>query len=111
MHDATPVPSPDDANALGVRGTQARWRGPAHDGSVELQFCPRTSITRAPSMFDLFKPKASAASAEARSWAERLTSGLSVSRGKLSGALSGVLAHQTLDDLALHDLESALLTA
>jgi fused signal recognition particle receptor len=62
-------------------------------------------------MFDLFKPKASAASTDAPSWSERLKSGLSVSRGKLSGALSGVLAQRTLDEAALHDLESALLTA
>ena len=62
-------------------------------------------------MFDLFKPKASAAPTEAPSWSERLKSGLSVSRGKLSGALSGVLAQRTLDEAALHDLESALLTA
>ncbi len=62
-------------------------------------------------MFDLFKPKASVPSADAASWTERLKSGLSVSRGKLSGALCGVLAHRALDDLALHDLESALLTA
>src|SRR5882757_8349023 len=62
-------------------------------------------------MFDLFKPKASVPSAAAASWTERLKSGMSVSRSKLSGALSGVLAHPTLDDVALHDLESALLTA
>jgi fused signal recognition particle receptor len=110
-HDAAPVPSPDDANALGVRRTQRRSRGPVHDGPVELQFCPRTSIARALAMFDLFKPKAPVASAEAPSWTERLKSGLSVSRGKLSGALSGVLAQRALDDAALHDLESALLMA
>jgi fused signal recognition particle receptor len=62
-------------------------------------------------MFDLFKPKVSAASTEPRPWTERLKSGLSASRDKLSGALSGVLAQRALDDEALHELESALLTA
>ena len=62
-------------------------------------------------MFDLFKPKAPVPSAEGRSWTERLKAGLSVSRDKFSGAFSGALARRALDDEAVHDLESALLTA
>ena len=46
-----------------------------------------------------------------RSWRERLKSGLGLSRDKLSGALSGALRRRVLDDEALEELESALLTA
>lgn len=49
--------------------------------------------------------------AEKRSWRERLTSGLGLSREKLSGALSGVFRRRVLDDEALDELESALLMA
>lgn len=84
-------------------------------------------------MFDLFKrkptpdalplPPASAdalpaqakapdaAEATGRSWTERLRVGLSASRDKLSGALSGVFGNRILDEQALDDLEEALLTA
>ncbi|MBK7590839.1 MAG: signal recognition particle-docking protein FtsY [Betaproteobacteria bacterium] len=45
------------------------------------------------------------------SWAERLRSGLSKSREKLSGALVGVFSRRTLDDETLEELETALITA
>lgn len=51
------------------------------------------------------------APAEKRSWRERLTSGLGLSRSKLSGALTGVFRRRVLDDAALEELESALLMA
>ncbi|MCC6380114.1 MAG: signal recognition particle-docking protein FtsY [Burkholderiales bacterium] len=65
-------------------------------------------------MLDLFKRKTdgpSEAEPPKRSWAERLTGGLAASREKLAGALAGVFGRRTLDDEALDELESALLTA
>lgn len=46
-----------------------------------------------------------------RSWSERLQAGLSASRTRLTGALTGVFRRRALDDEALEELESALLTA
>jgi fused signal recognition particle receptor len=60
-------------------------------------------------VLDLFKRKA--AEDEQKSWAERLKSGLSASREKLSGALAGVFQRKVLDEEALEELETALLTA
>jgi fused signal recognition particle receptor len=62
-------------------------------------------------MFDFFKPKPSEDVPDARSWTERLKSGLGLSREKLAGALTGVFSRRKLDDAALEELESALLTA
>jgi len=82
-------------------------------------------------MFDLFKRKpaapadapldptvspelpapASAPPAETRSWTERLKAGLGLSRGRFTGALSGVLRRRKLDDEALDELETALIAA
>ncbi|MET0346323.1 MAG: signal recognition particle-docking protein FtsY [Casimicrobiaceae bacterium] len=74
-------------------------------------------------MFDLFKRKPVAAPsdasgeapieapAETRSWTERLKAGLGLSRGKLAGSLTGVFSRRKLDDEALDELETALLTA
>lgn len=62
-------------------------------------------------MFDLFKRKSAEPAADARTWTERLKSGLGLSRDKLSGALAGVLRRRKLDDEALAELETALLTA
>ena len=70
-------------------------------------------------MFDLFKRKTDAAAptpspddAEPRrSWTERLTGGLSASRDRLSGALAGVFRRRALDDEAIEELETALLTS
>jgi fused signal recognition particle receptor len=55
--------------------------------------------------------EAAVAPAARRSWRERLTSGLGLSREKLSGALSGAFRRRVLDDEALEELESALLMA
>jgi fused signal recognition particle receptor len=60
-------------------------------------------------VLDLFKRKT--AEDEQKSWAERLKSGLSTSREKLSGALAGVFQRKVLDEEALEELETALLTA
>ena len=46
----------------------------------------------------------------ARSWSERLKAGLGLSRGKLAGSLTSVFARRKLDDTALEELETALLT-
>ena len=71
-------------------------------------------------MFDLFRKKPDAAPSPpvdeaapvpARSWTERLKAGLGLSRGRLSGALAGVFSRRKLDDEALEELETALLTA
>ncbi len=51
------------------------------------------------------------AAAEKRSWRERLKAGLSLSRNKLAGALTDVFRRRVLDDEALEELETALLTA
>jgi len=48
---------------------------------------------------------------ETRSWTERLKAGLGLSRGRLSGALGGVLRRRKLDDEALDELETALIAA
>jgi fused signal recognition particle receptor len=50
------------------------------------------------------------APAEKRSWAARLKAGLGLSRDKLAGALVGVFSRRKLDDAALEELETALLT-
>jgi len=78
-------------------------------------------------MFDLFKRKPAAPAdapldptmpaetlappVETRSWTERRTAGLGLSRGRLSGALGGVLRRRKLDDEALDELETALIAA
>ncbi len=78
-------------------------------------------------MFDLFKRKPAApadpptespeaaappaAPVETRSWTERLKAGLGLSRGRLTGALTGVLRRRKLDDEALDELETALIAA
>ena len=62
-------------------------------------------------MFDLFKRKPAAPADDARSWSERLKSGLSLSREKLAGTLADVFSRRKLDDDALDVLETALLTA
>ena len=62
-------------------------------------------------MFDLFKKKpADEPAAPQRSWTERLKSGLGLTRGKLASALTGVFSRKKLDDEALEELETALLT-
>jgi len=65
-------------------------------------------------VFDLFKKKPAdapaAPAAPQRSWTERLKAGLGLTRGKLAGALTGVFSRKVLDDEALEELESALLT-
>ncbi len=71
-------------------------------------------------MFDLFRKKPDVAPVPAieaapvvpaPSWTERLKAGLGLSRGKLTGALTGVFSRRKLDDEALDELETALLTA
>jgi fused signal recognition particle receptor len=62
-------------------------------------------------MFDFFKRKPPEEPPDDRSWSERLKSGLGLSREKLAGALTGVFSRRKLDDAALEELESALLTA
>ena len=63
-------------------------------------------------MFDLFKKKSPEAepATQQRTWAERLKAGLGLSRDKLAGALTGVFVRRKLDDAALDELETALLT-
>ena len=56
-------------------------------------------------------PETSSLAAARPSWAERLKAGLGLSREKLSGAITGAFRRRVLDDEALDDLESALLTA
>jgi fused signal recognition particle receptor len=60
-------------------------------------------------VFDLFKRRP--VEEEERPWAERLKAGLAASREKLSGALTGVFQRRVLDEEALDELETALLTA
>lgn len=72
-------------------------------------------------MFDLFRkkqdpapaapPQSATPAVPAPSWTQRLKAGLGLSRGKLSSALAGVFSRRTLDDAALEELETALLTA
>jgi fused signal recognition particle receptor len=62
-------------------------------------------------LFDLFKKKPpEAPPSPQRTWTERLKSGLGLSRDRLSGALTGVFVRRKLDDEALEQLETALLT-
>jgi fused signal recognition particle receptor len=51
------------------------------------------------------------ASPAKRSWSDRLKAGLSASRDKLAGALTGVFRRRVLDAEALDELETALLMA
>jgi fused signal recognition particle receptor len=60
-------------------------------------------------VFDLFKRKPP--EEDKKSWSERLKAGLSASREKFAGALTGVFRRRVLDDEALEELETALLTA
>jgi fused signal recognition particle receptor len=60
-------------------------------------------------VFDFFKTSPPAE--PKTSWTERLKSGLSSSRDKLSGAITHAFRRRTLDDEALDELESALLSA
>jgi fused signal recognition particle receptor len=67
-------------------------------------------------VFDLFKRKPpederKAPEEDKRPWSERLKAGLAASRDKLAGALTGVFRRRVLDDEALEELETALLTA
>jgi fused signal recognition particle receptor len=55
--------------------------------------------------------EAASAPEEKKSWRERLKAGLSLSRDRLAGALTGVFRRRVLDDEALEELETALLTA
>ena len=52
-----------------------------------------------------------AAESSKRSWSDRLKLGLTASRDKLAGALTGVFGNRILDEQALDELEEALLTA
>jgi len=63
-------------------------------------------------MFDFFKRKGSDPEPppDTRTWTERLKSGLGLSRDKLAGALTGVFSRRKLDDEAIDELETALLT-
>ena len=60
-------------------------------------------------MFDFFK--SSPPAEPKKSWTERLKSGLSASRDKLSGAITHAFRRRTLDAEALDELETALLSA
>jgi fused signal recognition particle receptor len=67
-------------------------------------------------MFDLFKRKPAdetvATPTDGKpSWAERLRAGLSKSREKLTGALTGAFSRRTLDEDTLEALETALIGA
>jgi fused signal recognition particle receptor len=63
-------------------------------------------------MFDLFNKKSpSEPPTDRASWTDRLKAGLGASRDKLAGALTSVFRRRALDDEALDELESALLTA
>ena len=60
-------------------------------------------------MFDFFKRDP--ATADRKSWGERLQAGLSRSREKFAGALTSAFRRAVLDDQTLDELEAALLTA
>lgn len=60
-------------------------------------------------MFDLFKRES--ASAERKSWGERLKDGLARSRDKLGGAVTAAFRRPVLDDETMDALETALITA
>src|SRR4029450_5187096 len=69
---------------------------------------PALPLRSAHPMFDLFKRDNAAAG---KSWGERLKDGLARSRDKLGGALESALRRPTLDDEALEEIETALLTS
>ena len=61
-------------------------------------------------MFDLFKKTpAETVAPDKLSWAERLKTGLGLTREKFAGALTDVFARRVLDETALEELENALL--
>jgi fused signal recognition particle receptor len=71
-----------------------------------LPAAPADAVPPAPSE----APARSEAPAE-RPWSERLKVGLGLSRGKLTGAITGVLRRRKLDDQAIDELETALIGA
>jgi fused signal recognition particle receptor len=62
-------------------------------------------------MFDFRKSAPTSYAAPRKSWTERLKSGLSASRDKLSGAITQAFRRRTLDQEALDELETALIGA
>jgi fused signal recognition particle receptor len=60
-------------------------------------------------MLDLFKRKSS--DEEKKPWSARLAEGLTRSREKLAGTLTGAFSRRKLDEETLDELETALLTA
>ena len=89
-----PAPDADPRVAHPANGAPESGSTPSQDGTPD----PAVTATREPS-------------AGKRSWRERLKAGLGLSRDKLSDALTGVFHRRVLDDEALEELESALLTA
>ncbi|MGH8712978.1 MAG: signal recognition particle-docking protein FtsY [Casimicrobiaceae bacterium] len=73
-------------------------------GKVELYLRP----SRPTSMLDLFKRKSDDA---ARSWTDRLKSGLGVSRERISRPLAAIFGRESLSEAAIDELRSALLGA
>lgn len=63
-----------------------------------------------PAVFERFK-KSPPSDEPKKSWTDRLKSGLSASRDKLSGAITHAFRRRTLDAEALDELETALLSA
>jgi len=63
-----------------------------------------------PAVFERFK-KSPPPDEPKKSWTDRLKSGLSASRDKLSGAITHAFRRRTLDAEALDELETALLSA
>jgi fused signal recognition particle receptor len=104
--DLAPDPAPDPA-LVPAAGTER----PAESGGTSPAGPARSSQSSAsPAGAAGTSESAAPPPAEKRSWAARLKAGLGLSRDKLAGTLAGVFVRRKLDDAALEELETALLT-
>jgi fused signal recognition particle receptor len=103
-----PAPEPVESDAPAKDTTAADEEAPAETQTP--QPLPPAAPVAEPAPEAPPAQSTAAPSPATRSWSERLKAGLGLSRGKLAGTLSGVFARRKLDEAALEDLESALLT-
>ena len=105
------TPASPDAES-GPAARPASWRERLKAGLGLTDDFPAAEVAE-PARLEPFAPETEAGSpaAPVASWRERLKAGLGLSRSKLAGALTGVFRRRVLDDVALEELESALLMA
>src|SRR5438876_590801 len=104
---ANPPVSPSRAQSPTRRQLEFRFAAAGNDRRLGI---PKSALHATPvTMLDLFKRKS--AEEEKKPWSARLAEGLTRSREKLTGALTGAFSRRKLDEETLEELETALLTA